>query len=78
VENPFFTRPDALLAEMRSRTAATHPSDDIRLLRGALREIISLSALTVAWRDRELSRIAEDLVESPLVTVREALDRRTA
>ena len=70
VENPFFTPPDALLAEMRSRTAATDPSGDIRLLRGSLREIISLSALTVVWRDRELSRIAEDLVESLLVTVR--------
>ena len=70
VENPFFTPPDALLAEMRSRTAATHPSDDIRLLRSSLREIISLSALTVIWRDRGVARIAEDLVESMLVTVR--------
>jgi len=70
VENPFFTPPDALLAEMRSRTAAPQPADDIALFRGSLREIISLSALTVVWRDRELSRIAEDLVESLLVTVR--------
>ena len=40
------------------------------MLRGALREIVSLSALSVVWRDRELSRIADDLVESLLVTVR--------